>query len=230
MSLGYDARVGFGFEKKRSGNRLCNKCIYLWEGIKKNCCRKTIHLESFIESFKVIKFEENKPTESFENQTVREDNGKAETIFKSKDSVKLDILNNIHNPNYKKELQCNNIPLTLDDNIVLKGDPVSLICQNIPFYMAGARDIWRKSGSNLGLEIMDGNVDRHKDVVLERSKLKDSLISAVQKYNDQKLEFFTYSSGMKLGFEKISGGLADKIYHGSGPMIITFKDTPERVN
>jgi hypothetical protein len=54
FSLGYDARVGFGFEKKRSGNRCWNKCIYFWEGCKKNCCRKTIPLNSFIHSFQVF--------------------------------------------------------------------------------------------------------------------------------------------------------------------------------
>jgi diacylglycerol kinase (ATP) len=54
FSLGYDARVGFGFEKKRSGSRCWNKCIYFWEGLKKNCCRKTIPLTSFINSFQVL--------------------------------------------------------------------------------------------------------------------------------------------------------------------------------
>ncbi len=57
FSLGYDARVGFGFEKKRSGSRCWNKCIYFWEGLKKNCCRKTIPLTSFINSFQVIEKE-----------------------------------------------------------------------------------------------------------------------------------------------------------------------------
>ncbi len=54
FSLGYDARVGFGFEKSRSGNRCCNKCIYFWEGCKKNCCRKTIPVNSFFDSFHAV--------------------------------------------------------------------------------------------------------------------------------------------------------------------------------
>lgn len=58
LSLGYDARVGFGFEKSRSGSRCCNKCIYFWEGMKKNCCRKTVKLDSFLESFQVVKLED----------------------------------------------------------------------------------------------------------------------------------------------------------------------------
>jgi hypothetical protein len=63
FSLGYDARVGFGFEKSRSGNRCWNKCIYFWEGCKKNCCRKTVTLNSFFESFQVY---EAKPKENVE--------------------------------------------------------------------------------------------------------------------------------------------------------------------
>ena len=69
--MGYDARVGFGFEKKRSGNRCWNKCIYFWEGCKKNCCRKTIPLNSFIDSFQV-----------FDTQTQNEEI-KGEGVFKS---------------------------------------------------------------------------------------------------------------------------------------------------
>ena len=53
FSIGYDARVGFGFEKKRSGHRCWNKLLYFWEGLKKNMCRKTIPLNSFFESFQV---------------------------------------------------------------------------------------------------------------------------------------------------------------------------------
>ena len=38
----------------------------------------------------------------------------------------------------------------------MKGDPVSLVCQNINHYMGGTKDIWSKSGG-FGLEVMEGN-------------------------------------------------------------------------
>jgi len=42
--------------------------------------------------------------------------------------------------------------LTLKVSYVeLKGDPVSLICQNINFYMGGTHDIWKKSQKKTGL-------------------------------------------------------------------------------
>jgi hypothetical protein len=84
--------------------------------------------------------------------------------------------------------------------------------------MGGTKDIWRKSVS-LGLEAK-GDVIR---------QFKDNFENAPQSFNDQKLEFFTYSSGFKLGFEKIVTGQADKVHQGTGPFIIRFKPTPDRV-
>jgi hypothetical protein len=83
FSLGYDARVGFGFEKKRSGNRCWNKCIYFWEGCKKNCCMKTIPLTSFIHSFQVFdstQLEENCDQKELVNNPDKNLNTKEENI------------------------------------------------------------------------------------------------------------------------------------------------------
>lgn len=91
--------------------------------------------------------------------------------------------------------------------------------------MGGTKDIWRKSKGNIGLEIENLKTkgdDHHPPMlgpILEQSE---------QQFNDQKLEFFTWSSGIKVGFEKIITGQADKIYQGPGPIIITFKPTPEK--
>ena len=35
MSVGAGARVGYGFDKNRTKSRLCNLCVYCWEGFKK---------------------------------------------------------------------------------------------------------------------------------------------------------------------------------------------------
>ncbi len=35
VSMGVDARVGLGFDKKRTKSQLCNKVVYACEGIKK---------------------------------------------------------------------------------------------------------------------------------------------------------------------------------------------------
>lgn len=91
--------------------------------------------------------------------------------------------------------------------------------------MGGTKDIWRKSGRSIGIEVLEGE----KIIKAETKNLENLLKDVEQSFNDQKLEFFTYSSGLKIGFEKISTGQADKVYHGPGPIVVKFKDTPERV-
>jgi hypothetical protein len=85
LSLGYDARVGFGVEKNRSSHRCCNKFMYFWEGLKKNCCRKTIRLNSLIESLHTV----NISNESHIDITTRENQGRLETIFKTEKKSNL---------------------------------------------------------------------------------------------------------------------------------------------
>ncbi len=115
--------------------------------------------------------------------------------------------------------------IILVKEVVLKGDPVSLVCQNINYYMGGTKDIWKKSG-NCGIKVeSEGGKDDHNETKLLHNQLKNS----EQKSNDQKLEFFTYSSGLKIGFEKIATGQADRVYHGPGPIVVKFKETPDKV-
>jgi diacylglycerol kinase (ATP) len=38
FSIGLDARIGLGFDKKRSNNKYLNRIRYCWEGLKKMCC------------------------------------------------------------------------------------------------------------------------------------------------------------------------------------------------
>ena len=116
----------------------------------------------------------------------------------------------------------------LDKDIVVKGEPVNIICQNINFYMGGTKDIWRKSGKSIGLRVVEG--EERKLSRMDTNRIEKKLSNSEQSMNDQKLEFFTYSSGFALGCEKLFTGRADKVYHGPGPIMINFKDTPEKVN
>lgn len=50
FSFGVDARIGFGFDKGRTGSALCNKCVYCWEGFKKMFIR-TRRINEVIENF-----------------------------------------------------------------------------------------------------------------------------------------------------------------------------------
>jgi len=47
-SIGVDARIGLGFDRSRSTNRIVNKMIYAWEGIKK-FIRPSMNMHNIIE-------------------------------------------------------------------------------------------------------------------------------------------------------------------------------------
>ena len=201
LSLGYDARVGFNFDKKRTTNRCCNKLVYFWEGLKKNCCRKTLSVDGFLESFSIYEDTEQSFNEqTFTSQIEEEDNLKIKFKFKPKNELsKID--------NGKK---C----------FVLKGQPCSIICQNINFYMAGVNNIWKNSKNNLAIDIIENDKNKKEELLKKIKKM----INAEQKIDDRKLEFFTYDNGFETGIEKIFGGMAKKLYHGCGPVLIKFKD------
>ena len=210
LSLGYDARVGYNFDKNRSDSRSHNKCIYFWEGLKKNFCRRTAPVSSFLESFTVLEDEnesinegtflsQNNPSSSHRQQQQQLEvcEPKVKFCFKPKKS-----LNDI-----EKNSKC----------IIMKGEPASIICQNINMYMAGVVDIWKESKERTNLEVI--NTEHKKQY---KHKLKQ-MSSGEQRLDDHQLEFFTYSNGLVTGMERMIRGLADKLYHGRGPIVMKFK-------
>ena len=205
LSLGYDARVGYNFDKNRTSSRLGNKCIYFWEGLKKNCCRTTINIAGFLESFTVYSDPEqsiNQPSfDTFDNNDDNE-NIDIKFMFKSKFALTEE----------EKNKKC----------IVIRGEPCSIVCQNINLYMAGVKDIWKNGKENMSIKLLNGTKEDEK---IYEEKFK-KMANQEQKLDDKQLEFFTFDSGMKTGLEKVIGGLAKKIYHGRGPILMKFKETP----
>ena len=63
---------------------------------------------------------------------------------------------------------------------------------------------------------------------LELKEFKE-VMEGEQSINDGKLEFFTFQSGLSYDMENIMSGFAEKVYHGKGPFLIKFKETPEKV-
>ena len=93
MSIGYDARVGYGFDKSRSSSRCFNKCIYLWEGLKKNLCTKSTNINSVIEKFEELDeeiFEEEKidiNLETKEKKSTRHKESEKHNYIESDDII-----------------------------------------------------------------------------------------------------------------------------------------------
>ena len=106
--------------------------------------------------------------------------------------------------------------------IKLKGRPVDLIGQNIDFYMGGTQGIWNKSG-NIGIKFLRGK---------KYEKIKNKIIKNFHKQNfdDKKIEFFTYHSGIEMAIERIFRGQSHRVYQGYGPVFLLFKENPNKSN
>ena len=219
ISLGYDARVGYNFDSHRTNSRCLNKCVYFIEGTKKMCCRKTLSVKEFIDTFTVYESDENSVNqESFFtdldnnilNQTNQDDNIQNHKI--KFQFVSENFLKNGHIPN---NTRC----------LMLQGKPCSIIFQNISNYMSGVNDIWGKCKDHLSIEInnkTDINYQKYEN------KLK-TMSTTKQKFDDKMLEVFTFDNGLETGLEKVIGGQAKKIYHGRGPIEVKFIETPKYV-
>ena len=296
FSIGFDARVGFQFEQRRSKSRHLNKFIYGVQAAKlifsfKKHYGLTQVLESFKEENKIsnnnieedlsseilerkedkdnineIKIEdkdeinENKKEDKDEiNENKKEDKDDINEIKKEvkyninenkkedKDDInenkKEDKINKIenkkeNNEDTKEEIKIKDkdnksknkmyifrtrTSMEIPSNIVLNGNPVNLVCQNIDFYMGGTQKIWDKS-NNLALSKEELNKKQEKEYCKE-------VLSHFQKqsFNDKKIEFFTYEHGIQLGLERISGGMAKRVYQGSGPFYLDFKKKPNEI-
>lgn len=219
MSLGYDARVGFNFDKNRSSSRFCNKCTYFWEGLKKNFCRKTQPVSSFLESFSVLEdLNETVNEQTFLSNTKTLDNQPESDPQNMKENVKVKFC--FKSKNALTELE------KKDKCLVLKGEPASIICQNINLYMAGVENIWKNSKDSLAIEVMNPKKEKEKEYKDKLTKMARS----EQKLDDHQLEFFTYSNGLTTGLETMISGLANKLYHGRGPVLMKFTNTFELNN
>lgn len=233
-SLGYDARVGYDFDHKRSDSRNINKIIYVYEGLKKICCRKTISVQKFIESLTVYDSLENSINqESFFSDESQEnnnnDNGETNAtnnmINLTENNLKLPEAHKIKFRMTSSRIYESNQEKNNKKCLVLEGNPCSIIFQNINNYMSGVRDMWAKSEENITVGLKNGNEPETKKYT---KKLK-RMASCTQKYNDKMLEVFTFQNGFETGLEKLIRGLAKKIYHGRGPIEVKFFDTPKYI-
>ena len=221
VSLGYDARVGYNFDSKRTSSRNRNKCIYFFEGLKKLCCQKTFSVQKFIDTFTVYESQENSVNQDsfFSDSNLSANNN---------DTNNSDNNLNVNEPKAKFRLMSMNTFNENSNNIngkclVLEGKPCSIIFQNIINYMSGVRDMWGKGEERLTVGVKNGT---NEENIKYTEKLRE-MAHTIQRFDDKMLEVFTFDNGFETGFEKIIRGLAKKIYHGRGPMEVKFVDTPK---
>ena len=224
ISFGYDARVGYNFDPKRTTSRNKNKCIYFCEGFKKLTCRKTITIQNFIDTFTVY--------DNLNNSINQESFFSGIDSSEPKSNNEINIVDKPHKIKFKfvskqiyEKKKKNKLDIDNNKYLVIDGDPCTIIFQNIVNYMSGVKDMWGKGKNQLAVDIKS-NKKEDKEKYL--TKLK-TMINETQKFNDKQLEIFTFDNGFKTGFEKVIGGFARKIYHGRGPMELKFLETPDYV-
>ena len=229
FSLGFDARVGFQFEQRRTSSRCCNKFVYAIEGAKRIfCCKKnyglTQLLDGFLEGNNNININNNNSNTS-ENE-INIITEKSDSDLEEVPNEPLPLLNekitdeDINNINNNKRFVFKTKKSGQKD-IIIKGNPVSLICQNIDFYMGGTRDIWGKT-SHLGIEQEEASKEDYREYkrqVYENFKK--------QAFDDKKIEFLTFDNGFEFGLERFARGLAKRVYQGPGPVFLEFKKDPD---
>ena len=214
FSVGFDARVGFEFEQRRTSTRCCNKVIYALEAAKRIfccCCFQEIYgLSELLDCF-------HEGTD--EPLLTKTDYNSEFADIDEVNSLGSSIKDDSTHENKKFIFRTKNSG-DIPSDIILKGNPVTLICQNIEFYMGGTKNIWEKS-SNIGItqnEITKNEFAEYKKKVNENFQK--------QSFSDKKIEFFTYQHGIELGLEKVARGLANKVYQGEGPVFLEFKKNP----
>ena len=215
VSLGYDARVGYNFDPKRTHSRNGNKCIYFCEGFKKLTCRKTISIQGFIDTFTIYDSLDN----SYNQKSFFTDTESSEEKVNGEPNSQKIKFQFISKKTYNKKIKKDNNKKYL----VVEGDPCSIIFQNIVNYMSGVSDMWGKGKEQLAVNVKNTNKETKKKYTNKLKKMADEK----QKFDDKKLEVFTFDNGFKTGFEKVIGGFAKKIYHGRGPMEVKFLETPK---
>ena len=217
FSLGFDARVGFQFEQRRSSSRFCNKFIYAIEAAKRIfCCKKNYGLSQLLDNF-----QEGSPGEDQKLFKDSSDLGDIEEVKNDGVITKDDKEGLLIQNNRKLIFKTKSSGDEINTDVILKGNPVNIICQNIDFYMGGTQNIWDKT-SHLGITQEDATSKQYKEYkkqVLEHFEK--------QAFDDKKIEFFTYEHGIELGWEKVSRGQAKKVYQGSGPVYLDFKKNPD---
>jgi diacylglycerol kinase (ATP) len=210
ISLGYDARVGYNFDPRRTKSRNGNKCIYFYEGLKKIFCRKTITVQGIIDTLTIYDSENNSVNQDAFFSDIETNNVKTEEKM---NKIKFQF---ISKKTYEK-IKKNNKKC-----LVIQGEPCSIIFQNVVNFMSGVTDMWVNGKDHLAIKVKNTDKENENKYI---KKLTNMAVEK-QKYDDKQLEIFTFDNGACFGFEKMIGGLIKKIYHGRGPIEIKFLETP----
>ena len=203
FSLGYDSRIGFDISKKKTMSWKCCNCLnFWWEGLKKSYFTKSIKLNQYLDALYHINLHKNYSVYddgNEMNQTMKEDNGRKITIFKTcgfneQDNISESIsksdnrnnkshdipadevegdeelnkksenieINNIENEDYESESEYEKVNSALKtfkkEKILIRGEPLGLICQNIKYFCDGNISKWDNKKPSYGIQTYSDNI------------------------------------------------------------------------
>ena len=233
-SIGIDARIGLGFDKSRSKNRIINKIVYAWEGLKK-FLKPSVSISTVIDKMEnLVEYEE---VEELEKPPVETQTVKASTVGTSDvppPPLQPEHINRRaqHSKSRKVSQFVQNDP-SLESRVingfkvytrpvfqtskpdkVLTINPINLIALNIPSYMGGIKNMWDKSDVNVPIKAGSEKIkiDRKQDM------------------GDGILEFLSFTGNLRFGvLERLLTGGGKRVAQGTGPFLISFKQSSDPV-
>ncbi len=147
FSMGEDARVGTGFEKKRTKNRCCNNVTYAFLGLcnffcAACCCRRPPLITDQIEYARSLKGTEYpKKDQQQKTDDIEQTNNYLPLIVEEAKESEKPLLLNSEDTYQGRILFTTN---KKDPNYMhIKKDAIVLAGTNIPSYMGGRADPWK---------------------------------------------------------------------------------------
>lgn len=239
LSIGIDARIGFGFDKSRSNSRWWNKVVYCWEGFKK-MFTSTTRVNDLVANMDVI--DEEAMAESLQQSKAFRMNlnrARKHSIFISGKSVK-DGATPINSP--KNQLPDAKKPDTFAGMVrdVESPPPTALPQEKLPATKTlgqsntidDKKDAIKLDGNPacivaLNINSYMGGCDPWSNcagkIAISGSQgelIRDQFTQ--QNFGDGKMEFVCYSSPLALGAERMLPGQAKRVAQGNGPYVINF--------
>lgn len=214
FSFGEDARVGTGFEKKRTKYRCCNVVTYGCIGVCNFicCCRRPESITDQISEVRTLKgFEPQKelanglpPMPVTHNpMIIEESKDQLDPLLPStRGSVKGDILFTTRE----------NDP----DNFHIKGKPISYVALNIPSYMGGRAVPWVQAAGKVGLWNPFGKLSKQQN---QPKAMEKQLGFGKQDAGDGVLELLSFRTMFEMSIMK----KGNKLIQDSGPIEFKFK-------
>ena len=215
-SMGEDARVGTGFEKKRTKNRFCNTCVYgsigLCNWICGGCCgQRPPLITEQIEYVKTLKGKQVLSNSSQQEKTVPK---KEALIVEEEEETKEQLINPFLPKGDDGILFTTN---TKDPNhIHINQHAVSWLALNIPSFMGGRANPWPLS-DDIGLK----NPYSKSSVkgVNSQKNLAKQFNFQQQDPSDNKLEFISFNFSYEMAFLRRGWRLAQE----EGPIEFKFR-------